>query len=181
MESAPSMIFLLLEANPLLLINQGIGFNAEWFLTSRFSLGAVGEYYDQEHYDTDGVQATREAFVVGPQARWYFFDFSGPFIGTKLLFSQNTSTISDSSASSSDTITYIAPVADVGFRFILSDMVSFSMYVGMGFKSMSTSLPESMIPADRAQNELWQSALSELNTNQSRTYVDYGFTLGFLL
>jgi len=174
------MILFLFEANPLLFIDQGFGLSAEYFVSSHLSLGAVGEFYLQEPYNTSGVEAKRDTYNIAPQARWYFFEGSGPFIGTKLVFAKTTAYISDPTETHSETINYMAPVGEVGYRFIFSDTVSFSMYLGLGVKTTSTTLSESFIPADRTQNAFWQAALSELNDNQSRTYVDYGFTLGFL-
>ena len=172
----------LLEFNPLLMVNQGLGVNGEFLLNNRLSLGTSFEIYTQEPYNLMGVKATRFIINVAPFLRYYFLADSmlGFFVGGKLNFTSSVAKIIDSEYLIASHRFYVAPSVHVGYRFSIDKQWVLSAYAGLGVKSSSNEFPLSEIPEDRKNNRLWLDAHSRLNYHTTSLQPDFGFTVGYV-
>ena len=172
----------ILEINPLLLINQGIGINAERSLFNEYSAGLNLEYFMQNPYNTNGVSANRYIYTLAPFMRYYFLTdkMFGPFLGTKLNITYSQSIISDSNTSAQSNVFFIAPIIQAGYRFISEIGFTLSAYIGIGFKSKNNSFDTNEFPSSKLDNQDWKNANEKLNKDVSQIQPDYGSTLGFI-
>ncbi len=173
---------LIIEANPLLFANQGIGVNSEYQFSLSFSIGGDLEIYRQNPFLTDSVAAYRDIYTIAPKIHYYLFtnDMYGPFIGAKLSFTYSQSSISDSNTTATSNIFYLAPIIQFGYRFIAKNGLTVSAYVGAGIKSKNNSFDQSSIPTSKTNNKDWENAQTKLNKNVSRFQPDFGLTIGYM-
>ncbi|MES2614831.1 MAG: DUF3575 domain-containing protein [Bdellovibrionota bacterium] len=170
-----------IEANPLLLSNQGFGFNAEFLWTEHLSLGGSAEYYDQQPYNRNEVKANRTMTNMAPFVRYYVFspNLKGPFVGFKVNLTYSHNEMNDHEESASYYKFFVAPSVHFGYRFIAQSGFTLSAYVGAGVKSANNRFPDSEIPPNRINNQDWINAQSKLNKNISDVEPDYGLTFGY--
>lgn len=170
-----------IEVNPLILANSGLGFNGEFLLTHYFSLGSSMEFYYQTPFNYNGVQATRNMLNIAPFIRYYFAqnELQGFFIGLKINSVYSKSKISDYEVAVIYNNFYVAPTTHFGYRFVYNQF-TLSAYTGLGIKSSSNQFPRSYIPASRLNNNDWLNAQKKLNENVYKIQPDYGLTLGYI-
>jgi len=173
---------IVLEVNPLLLINQGIGLNTEFALIENYSIGLNLEYFRQNPYMANGVTANRYIYTAAPFLHYYFFTnkMYGPFVGAKINFTYSQSSISDSDTNFQYNIFYVAPVLQAGYRFISETGFTFSAYIGIGIKNKKNTFDNSDFPNSKIDNPDWKLANERLNKNVSQLQPDYGLTLGYM-
>lgn len=180
--SAKSETNYIVEANPLLFINQGIGLNSEFSAFDKMSMGLSIESFFQTPYNSNGVTANRDIYTAAPFLRYYLFteNMFGPFVGIKLNFTYSQTKIADADTSVQSNIFYVAPVAHLGYRFLSASGFTVSAYAGIGIKSKSNSFDNNTIPSSKTGNQDWKSASDRLNKNVSQIQPDYGFTFGYM-
>lgn len=171
---------LITEANPLLFANQGIGINTEYQFLDSFSIGGDLEIFRQNPYMLNAVTANRYIYTIAPKIHYYLFtnEMYGPFLGAKLAFTYSQSCISDSDTTSQSHIFYVAPVIQIGYRFIAKNGITVSAYIGGGIKNQTNHFDN--IPNSKIDNKDWQRAQDKLNKNVSRFQPDYGLTIGYM-
>lgn len=171
-----------IEANPLLLINQGIGINSEYQYYPSISIGGNFEIFNQTLYNANSVSASRKIYTLAPKLEYYFLadNLYGPFAGLKINFTYSSSIISDSNMTSHSDIFYVAPILQVGYRFISQNGFTMSAYIGAGIKSTNNNFPQNNIPPEKTNNSDWQNAVNTLNKHVSQFQPDYGLTLGYI-
>jgi hypothetical protein len=171
-----------IDTNLLLFANQGFGINSELKIINSLSVGADGAIFLQNPYNTNGVVANRTIFTLSLKLHYFLFanEMYGPFIGAKLNFTSSQSRISDSDTTSQSNVFYVAPIIQVGYRFVTKNGFTVSAYAGAGIKSTTNNFDQSNIPASKANNTDWLAAKNKLNKNISRFEPDYGLTLGYI-
>ncbi|KAB8033531.1 DUF3575 domain-containing protein [Fluviispira multicolorata] len=172
----------LIEGNGLLFINQGFGIDFEYKHDSSLSQGIDFEFFIQNPYNSNGVNAKRNIYTIAPKLRFYFINdkMEGPFMGVKVFFTSSNSSISDSDTSSTDNFLYFAPTLQIGYRFISENKFSLSAYIGVGIKSKNNEFSDAHIPTTKQNNTDWQKAQNKLNLNTSQFQPDYGITFGYI-
>lgn len=172
----------IIEINPLLLINQGLGILGEYGVYKHSSLGIDLQANVQTPYDRNFVKATRVIYAAAPKVRYYFNKncLAGLFLGVKVFFSNSQLQIADSNTSSSVTINNAAPTVQLGYRFLAQNGFTMSAFLGAGFKFANDQFANSQIPPSQIGNADWTNAQSALNKNVSQFQPDYGITIGYL-
>ncbi|WP_397601643.1 DUF3575 domain-containing protein [Silvanigrella sp.] len=173
---------IILEVNPLLLINQGIGLNSEFAFIDNYSVGFNLEYFRQNPYMANGVTANRYIYTAAPFLHYYFFTnkMFGPFIGAKINLTYSQSSISDSDTNIQYNIFYAAPILQAGYRFRSESGFTLSAYIGIGYKSKKDTFDNSAFPNSKSDNLDWKLANEKLHKNVTQLQPDYGLTLGYL-
>lgn len=173
---------ILFEVNPLLMINQGIGVYAEQEAFSpTTSLGIGVESFWQTPYARNDVRAKRRKWIVAPQFRNYFFTGTqaGLFLGAKFAVGWESAEICDSDTCMQKSKTFIAPIAQAGYRFFGIKGLTFSVYLGAGIRTSIHKINDDDIAASKQSSQDWQNAKDTLNKRQSHFQPDYGFTVGY--
>ncbi|APJ03708.1 DUF3575 domain-containing protein [Silvanigrella aquatica] len=172
----------IIELNPLLSINQGLGLNFEYLILESYSLGLDIETFKQNPYNTDGVNARRDTYTFAPKLHYYPLstEMYGPFLGLKINFTYEQLSISDFDNSAQQNLFYIAPAVQTGYRYAFQNGLTFSLYVGFGYKSKNNEFSQNNIPISKTNNANWQKARSKINENISQIKFDYGLTIGYM-
>ena len=176
--SSPAIV----ELNPILLINQGLGLNTEYLVHDKISLGADFEIFRQNPYMANDVTANRYIYSAAPKINYYLFsnEIYGPFLGFQLDFVYSESSISDADTKAQSNIFYVAPVVQIGYRFVYNKIITISTYVGLSYKSHENNFENSNIPDAKINNTDWLNAQTKLNKGVSRIQPELGFTFGFM-
>lgn len=173
----------IIEINPLLLINQGLGAYIEHEAFSHTtSLGVGVEGYFQKPYAHNQVEAKRNKWLVAPQFRSYFLTdtLAGPFVGGKLALVQEKSEICDMDTCAQKSKLFMAPMAQAGYRFSSAQGLTLSVYLGVGVRTATNKINDDDIEASKQASSDWQNAKDSLNKQQSLFQPDYGFTIGYI-
>ncbi len=172
----------LLEANPLLMVNQGLGIDGEFLIAHHVAGGFSVEGFVQRPYDRNNTQATRNTLTLAPYARYYFSSnqIQGFFVGNKVGLSYSKAEIKDSYLTASYTHFYIANSIHAGYRFVTPSQITIASYAGIGYKSSSGSFPAANTPSSRLENQDWHYALEQLNKRVNKIQPDFGLTIGYI-
>lgn len=173
---------MLVELNPMLMINQGLGASIEYEITAPMSIGWDVQSNFQTPYDQNQVIAKRNIYATGIKFRYYFLTgkIAGPFLGGKISYSYSQSQIYDNDTSALSTVNNVAPTIQAGYRFLAQNGFTVSSFVGAGFKFKNDTWQDSQIPISKQGNTSWSSAQAALNKNVSQFSTDYGITVGYL-
>ncbi len=173
---------LIIELNPLIIANQGLGLNSEVLFATQISVGCNVEYYVQNPYNSNKVLATRNMINIAPFIRYYIFSqqLSDFFVGLKSNFVYSQAQINDPTANASYNNFFMAPSLHFGYRFISTNYITLSAYAGIGIKSSSNQFPRARIPTTRTNNQDWTNALNMLDNNVSSKQSDYGLAFGYM-
>jgi hypothetical protein len=170
-----------IEINPLLGANQGIGLDAEFLVSNSLSLGMSLNYFYQNPYDYHGVKAFRQMENSAPFLRYYFLSQieSGPFVGLRVNLFYSQAVIEDQNISSQYSSIYFAPTVHAGYRFSYGSF-TVAAFIGGGGKTSSNCFPEDKIPSGVTDLSGWKNAREQLNKRLTLFQPDFGLTLGYL-
>ena len=173
---------LVLEVNPLLLINRGISAEFEKQFSGSVSLGGDLIYRDAEVHSESGVKGRVQYLGIAPKVRFYpFSTLAGVFFGGKMMIGQNTLTVSDDQKKSEQAFLTVSPTVHTGYRFTSFSGFTFAAYVGGGVNLPRVELKSSDLDESRRDNSTWKSAKDDVNAATGLFRPDFGITLGIAL
>lgn len=171
----------ILEANPLLLINQGIGLNTEVGLSKNISNGLGFEVFQQKIYANNTIKAERDIYNIAYYLRYYFLGekLLGPFVQSKINFTYSDINLYDTQDNYESTKQYGSFVLAAGYRFLASNGFTIAGYIGGGIKSGTNYIDKNNLPNNKSSNSDWNKATNEINKQENIFQPDLGITIGY--
>lgn len=171
-----------LEINPLLLIQRGIGFEFEHRLGESFSLGADFIYRDAEIYDENSAKGRNRFLGVAPKFRLYPIQtLAGVFFGAKVTVGQDSSEVKAGGVKSTKDTFIVAPSAHVGYRFVSFNGFTVAGYVGAGVNIPTPEFEQEDLDARVRNSAIANEAREEINDKNGFFRPDFGLTVGVAL
>ncbi len=173
---------IVVELNPMLMINQGLGINLEIGLIKNISSGIALELFKQKLYANNSVNAARTIYNGSYFLRYYFFSnkMAGPFLSGKMNYTQSEINISDTDFTISSNKQYVSALLAFGYRFISDFGLTFSVFIGGGIKNKTNYIDKNNLPLAKSTNADWNNAIDELNKQESKLQPDFGITIGYV-
>lgn len=171
-----------IEFNPMLMINQGLGLNLEIGLVKNISNGVSFEMYKQKVYSNNSINASRTIYSGSYFLRYYFFSekIGGPFLSSKITMTQSEINLSDYDLTVNSNINYCTGSVSVGYRFIWDSNLTVSAYMGGGIKNKTNYIDKKNLPLVKSANPDWNNAIDEINKQEGKYLADFGLTIGYI-
>lgn len=170
---------LILEINPLLVINRGIAVEFERRSGDTLSFGLDLIYRDAKVFDERGVEGSVQYLGAAPKVRVYpLATLGGVFFGAKIMLGQNTLAISDNDDIG---IFTVSPTAHVGYRFTTFSGFTLAGYLGGGVNIPAPEYEKEDLDVAYRESDAHNDARSRVNRATGLFKPDIGLTLGIAL
>ena len=178
---AHSLENLIIEVNPLLLINQGFGLNTEFGLSENISNGVGFEGFQQKIYANNAITAKRDIYNISYFMRYYFIGEKlwGPFVQGKINFTHSEINLTGSQDSYNSNKDYLSFIFTAGYRFMAENGFTLSGYIGGGIKTGTNYIDKNNLPSNKSNNSDWIKAADEINKHENKFQPDLGITVGY--
>ena len=173
---------LVLELNPLLLINRSIAVEIEKRMGDAVTLGGDLVYRDALVFDEKDIKGRVQFLGVAPKVRFYPFQpLSGFFFGAKLTLGQTNLSLKSKDVTTEKGILTISPTAHVGYRFATHAGFTMAAYVGGGINVPKPELEKKDLKEENRESDSWNDGRDSVNNATGLFRPDIGLTLGIAL